>query len=45
MHQLQAYYGGNFMELRLNDILNISFITFDYLNALMEEKTARVAWL
>lgn len=45
VHPLQAYFGVNFIELRLNDILNIAFISFDYLAALMEEKTSRVAWL
>jgi len=42
---LQAYFGVDFMKLQLNNVLNIAFITFEYLKSLMEKKTKRVAWL
>lgn len=33
------------MQLKVNNVLNIAFITFEYLKSLMEKKTKRVAWL
>jgi hypothetical protein len=42
---LASFFEGDFMNLKLNNVLNVCFITFEYLKSLMEKKTKRVAWL